>query len=261
MEEARRTQRLVVRLRSGRAPTILTDSRLAEREPASAAGRPVTTEGALQDEARRGMGDVAFLHRGQQIRPEAQREIDEAKRNPGKALIFRMEESRRWAILNDSPTRFNIEDNPKELGEAPWYRDEDIGKEAVKKYDEIIEREALMQGVDPNLVRAIMYVENADGNPANLNRKLEKFGLAESILPMNIKARLWADLIGVKEEEFRKPEVNIRVAVTLIRRIQERLDDPTPARVGSIYNFTGREKVSDVGARIQKAFDEKLWRK
>ena len=87
LDEARRAGRLAARLRSGRAPTILTDSRLAGREPASAAGRPVTIAGALQDEALRGMGDVAFLHRGQQIRPEAQREIDEAKRNPGKALI------------------------------------------------------------------------------------------------------------------------------------------------------------------------------
>ncbi len=63
------------------------------------------------------------------------------------------------------------------------------------------------------------------------------------------------------EEEFRKPEVNIRAAVTLIKRIEERLADKdrTPAKIGSIYNFTGREKVSDVGARIQKAFDKEPW--
>ncbi len=266
LDEAPRAGRLATRLRSGRAPTILTDSRLVRSEPASAAGRSAATAGAPRDEARPETGDVAFLHRQQQIRPKAQGEIEAFKRNPNpeKPHIFHMEESRRSAILNNWPNiRFNIRDNPQELGEAPWYRDEDIGKDAVKKHDEIIEREARAQGVEPNLVRAIMYIENADGNPANLNRRLEKFGLAQSILPMNIKPRFWAGLVGVKEEEFRKPEVNIRAAVTLIKRIQERLhdNDRTPAKIGSIYNFTGREKVSDIGARIQKAYNDKPWEK
>ncbi len=265
-EDAQLTQDLAPRLRGARVPTILTGARLAGREPASAAGRPVATAGAPRDEARPETGDVAFLHRQQQIRPKAQGEIEAFKRNPNpeKPHIFHMEESRRSAILNNWPNiRFNIRDNPQELGEAPCYRDEDIGKDAVKKHDEIIEREARAQGVEPNLVRAIMYIENADGNPANLNRRLEKFGLAQSILPMNIKPRFWAGLVGVKEEEFRKPEVNIRAAVTLIKRIQERLhdNDRTPAKIGSIYNFTGREKVSDIGARIQKAYNDKPWEK
>ncbi len=168
------------------------------------------------------------------------------------------------ALLDDWPNvQFNIEDNPKEIGDAPYYRHHRIGVEAVKKHDDIIEREARAQGVKPRLVRAIMYVENADGNFLNLNRQLEKVGLAESILPMNIKPRPWAGLIGVTEAEFHIPEVNIRAAVTLIKRIQERLDknDRTPAKIGSIYNFTGRESVSDVGARIQNAYNDKPWEK
>ncbi len=275
-EEARLMQSPLTRLRGGRAPTILTGDRLAGSEPTSYASRSAATAGApreaqsvpprrktaqqrIRETQRRMIEGI-----GKQIRPEAQREIDTFKRNPSpkQPHIFRFKESRRSAILNNWPNvRFNIDDNPEELGEAPWYRDEDIGKEAVKQYDEIIEREARAQGVKPRLVRAIMYVENADGNPANLNRQLEKVGLAESILPMNIKPRLWVGLIGVTEEEFRKPEVNIRAAVTLIKRIEERLADKdrTPAKIGSIYNFTGREKVSDVGARIQKAFDKEPW--
>ncbi len=133
----------------------------------------------------------------------------------------------------------------------------------MKKHGEIIEREARAQGVEPNLVRAIMYVENADGSRFGLSKFAERHGFAKTLFPMNINPRLWAGLIGVKEEEFRKPEVNIKAAVTLIKRIEERLDvnDRTPAKIGSIYNFSGRENVSDVGARIQKAFDGKLWQK
>ncbi len=265
-EEARVTQDLATRLRSGRPPTILTGARLAGSEPASDAGRPAATAGAPRDEARPRTGDVAFLHKREGIRPKAQGEIDTFKRNPNpeKPHTFHMEESRRVALLNDWPNvRFNIEDNPEELGEAPWYRDEDSGKKAVKKYDQIIEREALMQGVEPRLVRAIMYVENADGSRFGVSSIAERLGIATSLFPMNIKPRFWAGLIGVKEEEFRKPEVNIRAAVTLIKRIEERLavKDRTPAKIGSLYNFTGRENVSDVGARIQKAFDKKPWEK
>ncbi len=144
-EEARVTQDLAARLRGGRVPTILTGARLAGSEPAGDAGRPAATAGAPRDEARPRTGDVAFLHRREGIRPKAQGEIDTFKRNPDpeKPHIFHMEESRRLALLDDWPNvQFNIEDNPKELGEAPWYRDEDIGKDAVKKHEEIIEREA-----------------------------------------------------------------------------------------------------------------------
>jgi len=192
--------------------------------------------------------------------PKAQQEIDEAKRNPGKEdIIFTMEESRQWAILKDRRVRFNIEDNPAKKGDAPKYRDHEIGVDVVKEHDAIIEREAKLKGVDPDLVRAIMYMENADGNPLNLNRLVEDFGMASSILPMNIKPGLWAGLDGVKKEEFKNPEANIRAGVTLIKRIQDRLDDPTPAKIGSIWVFAGAEKVSDKGARIQRIFDQKAW--
>ena len=85
--------------------------------------------------------------------------------------------------------------------------------------------------------------------------------MASSILPMNIRPKPWAGLAGVKEEEFGKPERNIRAGVALIRAITERLrpEDRTPAKIGSIWNFAGRENVNRVGARIQSAFDAKAW--
>ena len=194
LEDAWRTQGPATRLRSGRAPTILTDPRLARREPASDAGRPVTTAGALQDEARRGMGDVAFLHRRQQIRPEAQREIDEAKRNPGRTLVFRMEESRRWAILNDWPTRFNIEDSPKDDGGKPPHSRHKDYVTAASKYNKIIRQEGKKQGISPDLVRMIMYVENTHG--ALSGKVVEALWLADSMLPMNVKASIYNFFCG-----------------------------------------------------------------
>ena len=256
-----------------------------DREGESAAGfrTPLATRGADGDPARSGPeagqadppklapAPQAKTQAGEGAKPpeqvamsrrpsKAQQEIDEAKRNPGKEdIVFTMEESRQWAILNDRRVRFNIEDNPAEKGDASKYRDHEIGVDTVKEHDAIIEREAKRKGVDPDLVRAIMYMENADGNPLNLNRLVEDFGLASSILPMNIKPGMWAGLDGVKKEDFKNPEANIRAGVTLIKRIQDRLDDPTPAKIGSIWNFTGAEKVNEIGARIQKIFDQKTW--
>ena len=106
-----------------------------------------------------------------------------------------------------------------------------------------------------------MYMENADGNFLNLNRQLEKVGFADTILPMNINPRIWSGLLGVTEAEFSKPDINIKAGVMLIKRITEHLKefDRSPAKIGSIYNFTGREKVSDIGERIQIIYEKKLW--
>ena len=239
------------------------DGHPAPREPQARKDDPAKLAPATPAQTQAGEGakppeQVAMSRRPTQpIRPKAQREIDDATRNPGKEdIIFTMEESRQWAVLKDRQVWFNIDDNPAEKGEAPFWSTHVLGAEAVKKHDAIIEREAKLKGVDPDLVRAIMYMENADGNPLNLNRQLEKVGMASSTLPMNIKPSMWAGLDGVKKEEFKNPEANIRAGVTLIKRIRDRLDDPTPAKIGSIWSFTGAEKINEKGARIQKIYDK-----
>ena len=194
----------------------------------------------------------------------AQKEIKDVKDNPNKIVNLTMEESRIWAILNDQRNVwFNIKDNPKETGEAPEHREPERGVKAVRDHDTVIEREARAQGVDPDLVRAIMYYENADGNVRGLGKLVERAEMAESLLPMNIKPKVWAGMGGVGEEEFKDPEKNIHAGVALIKGIWDRLrpEDRTAAKIGSIYNFTGRENVSGRGARIGRIFDERSWEK
>ncbi|MCH9051812.1 MAG: hypothetical protein IIA72_12120 [Proteobacteria bacterium] len=237
------------------------DGHPAPREPQARKDDPAKLAPATPAQTQAGEGAKPPEQVAMSRRPsKAQQEIDEAKRNPGKEdIVFTMEESRQWAILNDRRVRFNIEDDPAEKGDASKLRDHGIGVDVVKEHDAIIEREAKRKGVDPDLVRAIIYMENADGNPLNPGRLVEEFGMASSILPMNIKPGIWAGLDGVKKEEFKNPEANIRAGVTLIKRIRDRLDDPTRAKIGSIWNFTGAEKVNEIGARIQKIFDQKTW--
>ena len=87
-----------------------------------------------------------------------------------------------------------------------------------------------------------MYVENAQGK--DYGDVFEFLGVSRTILPMNINKNIWSGL-GAEPEEFFDPEINIRMGVTLIRRIRDRIDDPTPEKIGSIWIFTGRELVND----------------
>jgi soluble lytic murein transglycosylase-like protein len=160
--------------------------------------------------------------------------------------------------------RFNIEDNPKADAGSPSDWNHDEGARVLRTHDRAIDKEARAQGVDPDLVRAIMYVENSGGDDTYFAASdfFERVGVADSIRPMNIKPEVWSGL-GFKEEDFYDPEVNIEAAVTLIKEIQDRLDpkDQTPAKIGSIYNYAGRELVNDYGARVQDVYDKKLWTK
>ena len=87
-----------------------------------------------------------------------------------------------------------------------WRKDE-LGKEAVNKYGEIVDKEAKAQGVDPNLVKAILYYENADGHKFGGNAFADKLGWSGSVMPMNINPNIWKGL-GIDRETASNPELN-----------------------------------------------------
>ena len=168
-----------------------------------------------------------------------------------------MESDRTQALVENLPARFEIRENPNaDPNYGAWRAIHSLGVDAVQQHEGTIERLARAQGVDPDLVKAIMYVENAHGA---YGHPLEALGLAESLFPMNIRPDPWAAMQD-PPADLSDPEVNIRIAVTLIRRITERIDDPTPAKVASIWNFTGREAVNEFGARVQDVYRRQLWK-
>ena len=75
---------------------------------------------------------------------------------------------------------------------------------------------------------------------------------------MNIRPDPWA-AIDNPPADLSDTETNIRNAVTLIRRITERVDEPTLAKVASIWIFAGAETVRDYGARVQDVHDRQIW--
>lgn len=170
--------------------------------------------------------------------------------------IVNMEADRVQVLLDDAPARFEIKDNPNANPEyGLWRANHALGALAVRRHEAIIEREAADQGVDANLIKAIMYIEYAQGYHDALHTAL---GVDKSLRPMNIRSDPWAGLDD-PPADLTDPATNIRTSVTLIRRITERIGDPTPSKVASIWNSTGRENVSDFGARVERAMGEVLW--
>jgi len=168
------------------------------------------------------------------------------------------EEKRIDNILNDKDARFEIKDNSKASDEAPWYESVDAGKSSVASYGKIIEAEARRQGVDPDLVKAIVFAENARGHYFGAARAAEGFGLSKTILPMNIDPKIWGKL-GIDEKSAFDLQTNVKAGISLIKRIAERIDNPTPAKIASIWNFTGRENTNDFGAYVDRIYREKKW--
>lgn len=103
-----------------------------------------------------------------------------------------------------------------------------------------------------------MYSENANG--ASYGPIFEELGVARSLLPMNIKPRLWAELSG-GGADLSDPLQNIRAGVVLIRRIMDRIQQPSVAKVGTLYNSLAKESVSEFGARVAKVYESQLWEK
>lgn len=70
----------------------------------------------------------------------------------------------------------------------------DLGLKAVRDYADIVENEAKRQGVDPDMVKAILYYENADGHKLGLDVLADTVGRSRSQRPMSIRSDMWGGL-------------------------------------------------------------------
>lgn len=125
----------------------------------------------------------------------------------------------------------------------------------VAQYKDIIESEAIQQGVDSNLIRAILYMETTHGY---YDKLMEVFDKNNSILPMNVRSDYWRDL-GFSRTSLKKPETNIHVGTLLLKRIIERVQPTNVEGIASVYNDLGTTVTTDYGARVKVIYDDKLW--
>lgn len=164
--------------------------------------------------------------------------------------ILNDKEKRRISIVNNTPAIFQIKENPSAISKAPFYEWEEQSE--VSRWCGIITNVSNRYKIDPNLVMAIMYMETTHGWYDRI------YPFKKSILPMNINYKYWRDL-GVTKEILGCPYYNIEFDVILLSRIKDRIEEPSIAKIATIYNFIGAEIVTDYGARVHSIYIKKPW--
>jgi len=172
--------------------------------------------------------------------------------------VINNELERKKSIIKNTPAIFEIADNPNAISTEPLI--ELNSQSEVIRWRVLIISSAQKHKVESRLAMAIMYMETTHGWYDKLypNFLDKKFPLKKSILPMNIRYTYWRKL-GITKESIRCPYYNIDFGVILLSRIQARIKKPTIAKIASIYNFLGAEKVNNYGARVNKIYHQQPW--
>ena len=173
--------------------------------------------------------------------------------------IYNMEQDRKNAIVWGVDAVFDVAPNPKADDTSPVWEIPRLGNDIILEHDDLIKKKSEEHGVDPDLVRAIMWTEAARGHKIGLNDLGDSLGFSDSIMPMNIQPDKWAELIDGTRRDFEEPEKNIEAAVILLRRLTDRIVDPTPEKVATLWNSLAKETVSDLGAYYARIYREKPW--
>lgn len=140
-----------------------------------------------------------------------------------------------------------------------FYSSPQLGEKAVKQYSTEIELAAKKYNLDPDILRAIMYVENRDGHWGGLNALGDFFQISKSKMPMNIQNHRWSYLDG-NNFDMEDPQQNIEAAALLIKKLQMILHDPNDIKsLGTLWNSLGAQSINKMGERIAYAYNNKSW--
>ncbi|MFP8966134.1 hypothetical protein ACKC9G_06125 [Pokkaliibacter sp. CJK22405] len=167
------------------------------------------------------------------------------------APVLQNSRERHQSIIDDTPALFNIVDNFGADGSEPMI--ELSYFDVTKANFSAINEAANTHNLDADLIRAIMYLETTHGYYDKI------YPWRNTILPMNVSYTYWKDL-GVDETFLEDTRNNIDTGAKILKRIQDRVSDPSVAKIASIYNFMGKEIVSDYGARVATIYQKQLWK-
>lgn len=110
----------------------------------------------------------------------------------------------------------DVRNKPYADASDPFYASRSAGRTAVATFENIIDREARRQKVNPDIVKAIVFAANARGHYFCAARALEGLSAAKSIFPMNINPIIWGPL-GLYRKTALDPEVNTKAGVTVVK--------------------------------------------
>jgi len=151
----------------------------------------------------------------------------------------------------NTPGVFVVEPNPDAKAYPnPWYAAHDL--EEVTENRTAIEHMALRYKLDPDFVKAIVWMESTHGwydrfDPWN-----------KTIRPMNVHDTLWSQL-GINRKTLNDHTRNIAAGVHILAAIWQRTSDPTVEKVATLYNQLGATKVNGYGKTVAYYLQHKPW--
>lgn len=173
--------------------------------------------------------------------------------------IVNLSKDRINSIVNNTPARFEIEKTTSSSDAAPWYEDTRTAQKALKEHNAIIDLMAKKHNLDPDLIRAVMWAENARGSYWGAGYVLDEMKASETIMPMNINKDIWYKLVSDDSNDLYSPVQNIEAATILLKRIQDRIVNPTPEKIAAIWHFIGHEKTNNYSAYVGLVYKERPW--
>ncbi len=165
------------------------------------------------------------------------------------------DKARRALVLQGGGGDFYVAPNSQANPGAPWY--EDSSKSTVAAYNDGIEMATARQDVDPDLIRAVMYVETTHGW---YDEFTEPLGVNDTILPMNVSEKNWGVPLGLSRQDLEQPFTNIEAGTKILKGIIANLPTGAPISVvATLYNSLSATKVSNYGARVAAVYSTKAW--
>ncbi|WP_227429532.1 RHS repeat-associated core domain-containing protein [Psychrobacter sp. I-STPA6b] len=163
--------------------------------------------------------------------------------------------SNKQCVLNGGGCNFIVSQGAGYRGLEPWY--EIASFSPVLDYNSTIEQAASVYKLDPDLIRAIMYMETTHGYYDKVTGLIRP---NKSILPMNINVSYWGDSFGSREY-LENPHHNIFAGTKMLASIKANIPDGNIAQIATLYNNVNATQVSEYGARVARIYSNRVWEK
>jgi soluble lytic murein transglycosylase-like protein len=159
----------------------------------------------------------------------------------------------RDAIVQGTNLRIVVRSSSAQAYPNPRYQRTDY--ELVRRTDYWIAEESAKVGVDPDLVRAIIWMESTHGWYDRVLPESQR----KTILPMNVYASYWKDL-GFSRAELNRADTNIRAGAVILKGLWTRVENPSVEKVATLYHDLRDEAVSGYGKTVDYYYQTKPWK-
>jgi hypothetical protein len=177
-----------------------------------------------------------------------------------KIPVVNIAKDRIASVIDNTPAIFDIKVDHTVSVDSKFYEDIETAKQALELYDLHIITSAHKHNIDPDLIRSIMWAENVRGSQIGLGYTLDRLKASKTILPMNIYKNLWYSIIPNGKKNLYNAEHNIEAGTIIIKRLQSRIVNSTPEKIGALWNSMAFEKTNEYAIYIGHVYKEKPWK-